>query len=82
MVSYAIEFLAILSLLGCSSSPTFEYKYYTLSSGKLLGAQATDDIPVSVCDNYGCLVMKTGDFLKMKEDYLDTKQKLINCERK
>lgn len=85
-----LGFIVGVTITACAGIPRFRYKYYTLSpvsyEGALLGPTPEDDKKLEECyptsDNAGpCLVMFTTDFLKMKSDYLETKMRLIECER-
>lgn len=75
-------------LIGCAGI-SFPYRYYGIGGadyvGNLLGPQAKDDLPFVACApdqaNQGkCVVMFSDAFFKLKQEYLDTKQKLIECQ--
>lgn len=68
----------------------FSYAYYGLQAayydGKLLAVNPKDDTDLMRCapDANGkgkCIVMFGGEFYAMKQDFLDTKQKLVDCEK-
>lgn len=76
-----------LLLLGCAG---FSYKHYGLAAstyeGTLLAPEEKDDIPLKVCapdENASgkCIVMIAGEFYRMKQDYLETQKRLIDCEK-
>lgn len=73
-------------LVGCAA---FSYRYYGLDAvsydGKLLGPKPEDDISFMFCKpdetvKGKCVVMKADDFFRMKQDYNETKQRLIECQ--
>jgi hypothetical protein len=86
---FALGFLACLLLVACAG---MKVKYYTFSQvdynqGMLLGPKESDDIPFSKCAPVGndanpCILMFREDFIALKQDYLDTKQKLKECQKK
>jgi hypothetical protein len=86
---FVIGFISCLFLVGCAG---FSYHYYGLSDvsydhGILLGPKPKDDLPFSKCaptetSKNPCVVMFATDFFQFKQDYLDTQQKLIDCEKK
>lgn len=87
--SFLIGILVGLSPLGCASV-VFPYHFYNAEpdsyDGKILGPTAADDLPFSVCapdaaSNGNCIVMISDAFFQMKEDYLSTKQQLIDCQK-
>lgn len=69
----------------------FSYKYYGMygidySKGTLLGEKPEDDLAFSKCEpsstsKYPCVIMFAPEFMKMKQDYLDTQKKLELCEK-
>lgn len=74
---------------GCAALK-FSYAHYGLQAvsydGKLLAESPKDDLDLSACipdpgKKGKCIVMFSKDFYPMKQDYLDTKQKLIDCEK-
>ncbi len=75
-------------LLGCAG---FGYKYYGLegvrySDGKLLGETAEDDLPFERCEpsvkeSFPCIVMFSAEAYRLKQDLLDTRQKLSDCQK-
>lgn len=87
--SVIVGFLSCALLFGCAG---FSYHQYGLAGvvyehGTLLGPKEKDDLPFSRCAPNGeskhpCVVMFTTDFMAMKLDYEDTKQKLSACEKK
>lgn len=75
-------------LVGCAGV-SFPYKWYypelTSYQGTLLGTKPAEDLDASICakddqGEHGCVVMIKKEFKAMTLDYLDTKQKLIDCE--
>jgi hypothetical protein len=86
-----LGFLVAFGVIACAGIG-FPYKYYGLSAasynaGKLLGPIASQDIDLIDCqptkdDASPCIVMFTKEFLPMKQDYLQTKNALIACQRK
>ncbi len=71
-------------LVSCAG---FSYHYYGLDQvsydhGVLLGPTPHDDIPFSKCSPRECVVMFAKDFFAFKQDYQDSKNKLIECEKK
>ncbi len=86
--SFTVGFLACLVLVGCAG---FSYHYYGMKDvvyehGTLLGPKEKDDLPFSKCApgqlKHPCVVMFTTEFISFKTDYEDTKQKLIECQKK
>jgi hypothetical protein len=88
--AFIFGFLAALILIaGCAG---FSYRYYGLSEvvydhGNLLGPKPKDDLPFSKCapnaqTKNPCVVMFTKDFYNLRLDYDDTKNRLIDCEKK
>lgn len=80
-----------ISLLGCAGA-AFNYRYYGLDAdlydGKLLGSdeEGKDDLPFSTCTPTAahkspCVVLLEGEFLKLKQDLLETRQRLKACEQ-
>lgn len=81
--------LGLLVLGGCAAVP-FSYKYYGLDAksydGTLLGPAVGDDLPFTICaptpeSRSPCVVFQADEFYAMKQDYLQTKQDLINCQK-
>jgi hypothetical protein len=78
----------LIFFVGCAA---FSYRYYGLADvvyehGTLLGPKEKDDLPFSKCAPSGnlkhpCVVMFTKEFMAFKQDYLDTQQKLIDCQK-
>lgn len=75
-----------ISLVGCAG---FSYRYYGLSAssyeGSLLGPEPKDDKPFSLCsptaqDKSPCVVLFSDEFFKLKQDLLETKERLKSCE--
>jgi hypothetical protein len=74
-------------LSGCAG---FSYHYYSLSGadytkGVLLGDAPEHDEPFVVCEpnvgaKFPCVIVKADEFFRMKQDYMDTKQKLKDCQ--
>lgn len=87
-MSFLLGFAGALILAGCAG---FSYRYHGLAGvgyehGTLLGQKESDDIPFQSCEPNGqskhpCVVMFTKEFLAFKQDYEDTKQKLIACQK-
>lgn len=79
----------LISFAGCAA---FSFRYYGLADvvyehGTLLGPKEKDDLPFSKCSpnaesKHPCVVMFTKEFMAFKLDYEDTKQKLIDCQKK
>lgn len=75
-------------LMGCAG---FGYRYYGLegvrySDGKLLGEEEKDDLPFEYCQPTAgnarpCVVMFTDEFFRLKQDLLDTRSKLKDCQK-
>ncbi len=86
--AFGLGLVSALTLVACSG---LSIRYYGLSQvefsrGILLGPKESDDLPFSRCAPVGneanpCVVMFTRDFFALKQDYLDTKQKLKDCQR-
>ena len=86
--NFILGFISCLFFVGCAA---FSFRYYGLADvvyehGTLLGPKAKDDLPFSKCQPNGttkhpCVVMFTADFFSLKQDYEDTKQKLIDCQK-
>jgi hypothetical protein len=87
--SFITGFCFAFLLIGCTG---FSYKYYGLkdvnySNGTLLGPEAKDDKPFMNCAPSAsvknpCVIIFANEFFKMKQDYLDTKTKLADCEKR
>lgn len=82
-----------MTLLGCGTAATWNYRVYGLNAdsyeGTLLAADKTgkDDLPLSVCKPDAkikgkCIVVLKDEYFKFKNDYLATKQALIDLQRK
>lgn len=71
-------------IVGCGGL-AFSYHWYGLSiasyDGKLLGVTIADDKDFKTCENNNCVVMYSSDFFALKQDYMDTKQQLSECQR-
>lgn len=75
--------------MSCSA---LSFHYYGLSgasydNGVLLGPTEKDDLPFSKCApttsvKNPCVVLFVADFYALKQEYEDTKQKLVECEKK
>lgn len=83
---FAVGVLVGLCLAACAAA-TFPYKYYGLdvANSMLLGPTPADDLALSSClpsaiDKSPCVGMFSDAFLKLKQDYLDTKNQLISCQ--
>lgn len=79
--------VVILAMNSCAI--TFPYHHYGLEAesykGKLLGPKPKDDLELSVCQPDGqnkakCSVLLTEEFRRLKDDYLETKQLLKECQ--
>lgn len=75
-------------LIGCAGI-SFPYRFYGLElpsyAGKILGPESKYDLDFKVCepDQYykgKCILMLSDAAYALKKDYLDTKQKLIECQ--
>lgn len=82
-----IGILLGFSMAACAGL-SFPYKYYGLDvpGGSLRGPTPADDVSLSVClatssDAAPCTVMLSDQYLALKQDYLTTKQQLINCQK-
>lgn len=86
--SYLLGLASAFILAGCAG---FSIHYYGLqgvnyNDGVLLGPKPKDDLPFSKCAPIGneaqpCIVMFSQEFFALKQDYLDTKQKLKDCQK-
>lgn len=86
--AFALGILSGILLVGCAG---MGIKYYGMAGvvydhGMLLAPRASDDIPFSSCSpsaslRQPCIVMMSQDFFALKQDYLDTQQKLSDCQR-
>jgi hypothetical protein len=83
---FIIGVLLGLSLAACAGA-AFPYKYYGLDlvDKKLLGPTPTDDLDLSVCDAIAsnrspCIAVMGDAMMALKQDYLDTKNQLIDCQ--
>lgn len=72
--------------MGCAG---FTFRYYGLAAahydGSLLGPSADKDVPFSKCapseaDKGPCVVMFTSEFFALKQDYLNIKAALKECQ--
>jgi hypothetical protein len=88
--SFSIGLILGVVLVGCVSV-SFPYRWYypSLNSyeGTLLGDKPSNDLDASQCarngnGGYGCIVMLKSEFKAMYNDYLETKQRLIDLERR
>ena len=73
-------------MMACTA---WNYHEYTISAesyeGKLLGPKPENDIPFSDCkptaaDLAPCIAIKTAEFLRLKQDYIDTQNALKACQ--
>lgn len=87
--SFILGAVSCLILIGCISAQ-FNYNWFypeLLSyDGKLLGKRPSEDLDAKICakdvnGNHGCVVMLKHEFQDLYSDYLDTKNRLIRCER-
>lgn len=86
---FAFGFIASFLIMGCAGAG---FRYYGLSGvnyneGILMGPKEKDDLPFSRCapignEAYPCVVMFAKEFFALKQDYLDTQQKLKECQKK
>jgi hypothetical protein len=86
--SFVVGFFSAIFLMSCAGMTV---KYYGMAGviyehGKLLGPKDKDDLPFSKCaptatSKNPCVVMFATDFHKLKQDYQDTKMRLIECEK-
>ncbi len=76
-------------VLGCAGL-SFSYAYYGLQAasydGKLLAVDPKNDKDLAVCapdahTKGKCIVMFGREFFALKSDFLDTKQKLSDCQK-
>lgn len=90
-LSVLTGFVLALTLVACAGI-SFPYKYYGLSAasyenGKLMGPMAAQDLDFASCQPTKetatpCICMFTKEFLPMKQDYLQTKNALITCQKR
>lgn len=88
--SFAFGIIFGIALCACVAfTPVFNEKYYGLDAvsydGKLLGPTAAGDLSLELCKPDAlvkgkCIVMLEAAFYSMKKDYLDTQQKLYECQ--
>ncbi len=85
--AYVWGLISGLMLAGCAG---FSYKYYGLQlevyKGRMLGPIPSDDHDFAECapssgSKSPCIAMFTHDFLNLKNDYQDCKDRLISCQR-
>ena len=85
---FILGLLCGVSLLGCAG---FTYRHYGLDlpsyDGRLLGPTEAQDKPFISCQpdagNKGkCVVMFADEFFRMRQDYLETKRLLKECQSK
>lgn len=80
------------ALSACAAPVEFLYPHYGMDfsatcGGQLLAKDPVGDLPLAATcaptdvEKGKCIVMLRSDFYKMKEDYLDTKQKLIDLQK-
>ncbi len=79
-----------LCLILFTSCAAFSYRFYGIADviyehGTLLGPKAKDDLPFSKCApgqlKHPCVIMFTAEFMAFKQDYEDTKNKLMECQK-
>ncbi len=89
MKNFCLGMLFAFGLVACAAAK-FNYNYYGLQAasydGKLLAVNPKDDVDFSVCapDEHvkgKCVLMLAQPFYAMKADFLDTKNKLIECQK-
>ena len=87
--AFALGLVSGIGLISCAGV-SFNYAYFGLSAasydGQLLAVDPKNDLPLSICapdavDKGKCIVMRGADFYAVKKDFLDTKQKLIDCQK-
>ncbi len=86
--AFIFGFAFCFVLVACSAA---SFRYYGLEGvsyqeGKLLGPKPKDDLPFSMCAPTAavrnpCVVLFATEFFALKQDYLDTKQKLKECQK-
>ena len=86
-----VAFVLGFCVASCTGA-VFSYQYYGImeadySRGKLTGPTPSDDLSFSVCtptpeNKSPCVVMMTPKFFALKQDYLDTQNRLIECQKK
>ena len=85
-----IALVVAASVIGCGAASPFGYKYYGLKPesyrGTLEGADASKDLPLSVCapdakDKNKCVVMLTQEAFRLKSELLQLRQQLKDCQR-
>ena len=79
-----------LFISGCVSA-TFSYQWFYPEfmsyEGKLLGKKPSEDLDGKICQkdaagNHGCVVMLKPEFQALTLDYMDTQNRLVDCQRK
>lgn len=88
-MKYKLPLLLLLALTACGSA----YKYYQIDitnecfeSGKLLAAEAKDDLPLVVCrpDDVAvgkCVVLMTAEYRRLRERIVELEKRLADCEQ-
>lgn len=83
---FAFGILMGFLFMGCAG---FGYHYYGLKAesyeGTLLGPKPKNDIPFASCSptpqkQSPCVVVLADEFFRMKQDFLETKQLLKECQ--
>ncbi len=91
-IGWKVGFIAgfCLAMFGCAAAE-FNFKHYGLQAksyeGKLLGPTENEDIDLSVCapddkEQGKCYVYLREEHRRLKEDYLNTKQELMDLQRR
>ena len=80
--------IAMGLMLAACAGVSFPYHYYglDLKDQKLLGPTIQDDVDLAVCDATSadqspCTAMMTSDYMALKQDYLNTKNQLNDCQQ-
>lgn len=77
-----------LVFIAASCASAFPYKWYGLdpTQGKLLGKTEEEDLPLKVCNpddiqKGKCVVIFVQEFDRLRSDYAEIKQRLVECEK-
>lgn len=88
--SFLCGFVFCLLIVGCAGA-TFPYKVWGLAakdfSGTLLGPEPKDDLDLSLCkpvegNATPCVIMFSDTYIRAKMDYIDTKNRIIELQRR
>jgi hypothetical protein len=85
--SFTLGFVLAMCISACAGVK-FLYKYYVFDyeAQVLRGPEPKDDLKSNICQitngEYQCMVMKIGEFYRLKSDYLKMGNRLEELERK